>query len=75
MIKIPEKEENNIVNNVKQLRKYSEQKNNDLKVKVCCIFTLIKQGKKREYLGLLGTGSAKSLISSELVEEYEHWLI
>ena len=71
MIKIPEKEENNIVDNVKQLRKYSEQKNNDLKVKVCCIFTLTKQGKEREYLGLLDTGSTKSLISSELVEEYE----
>ena len=71
MITIPKKEENNIVNNVKQLRKYSEQKDNDFKVKVCCIFTLTKQGKKREYLGLLDTGSTKSLISAELVEEYE----
>jgi len=48
MIKISEKEENNIVsNNGRQLRKYSEKKNNDLKVKICCIFTLTKQGKKK----------------------------
>ena len=69
MKKINTKEENNIVNNVRHLEKHSKRKNDNSNVKVCCVFTLTrKEGKKKEYLGLLDTGSTKSLISAELVK-------
>ena len=66
------KEENDIVNNVRPLEQSSKRENDNPKVKVCCVFTLTgKEGKKKEYLGLLDTGSTKSLISAELVKKYE----
>ena len=65
------KEENNIVNNIRSIKKYPENVNNSTKVKVSCIFTLVNEkGQRNEYLGLLDTGSTKSLISKELVKKY-----
>jgi len=65
------KEENNIVNNIRSIKKYPENVNNSTKVKVSCIFTLVNEkGQRNEYLGLLDTGSTKSLISEELVKKY-----
>ena len=68
--KINTKEENNIVINVRHLDKYYTKEKDNQKIKVCCVKTR-KEGKKTEYLGLLDTGSTKSLISAELVKKYE----
>ena len=67
---LPKKsEENNVVKNVKTIKKYSKNINNSTKIKVSCIFILMNEkGERKEYLGLLVSGSTKSLNSEELVK-------
>ena len=71
-IPIVKKEENNIVTNTRAIKRYMENANNSTKVKVSCIFTLTNEkGWRNKYLGLLDTGSTKSLINKELVKKYK----
>ena len=71
-IPIAKKEENNIINNTRTIRRHIMNTDHSNKIKVSCIFTLTnKKGQKNKYLGLLDTSSTKSLISKELVEKYK----
>ena len=64
-------EETNIVNNIRAIKTQTNEITSN-KVRVSCIFSLKnKKGERKEYLGLLDTGSTRGLINEDVVQDHE----